>query len=119
MMKEKMKNAWEWVKDHKKEIAITAAVVVGGIVTYKTGVKFKNLVKAIKPLPNPDNFIPEFSEGICTDFARYGNNDCVEVLLDNMPLSMFGELAEELYDQIPDLPENPVVWSIVNIRKGD
>lgn len=119
MMKEKLNGAWEWIKDHKKEIAITAATVVGGIVLYKTGVKFKEFVKSNGPLPNPDNFIPEFSEGECTDFARYANGDTVELWLDNMPLSMFGELAEEIYDQVPDMPENPVVWSIVNIRKGD
>ena len=118
MMKEKLNGAWEWIKDHKKEIAITAATVVGGVVLYKTGVKFKQAMKDTLPLPNPDKFIPEFSEGECTDFARY-NDGAVELWLDNMPLSMFGELGEEIYDQIPDMPENPVVWALINIRKGD
>lgn len=114
----KMNKVKEFWNEHKKEIVLTAAAVVGGIVLVKTGAKYVKFVKSNAALPNPEGFIPAIDVGVVGDYARYERGD-VELWMDNMPLADMGKLGEEIAEKVPDLPENPIVWALLNIRPGD
>lgn len=116
-----MKKIWNWTKDHKKEIIITAATAVGGICLIKAGVDCVKIVKNVKSnmaLPNPEGFIPEIGVGTVGDYARYERGD-VELWMDNIPLAELGKLGEEIANKVPDVPENPVVWALLSVRPGE
>ena len=118
MMNNKMKNAWEFVKENKKKIIFGAAAVVGGFILFKTGAKYVKIAKAITPLPNPEGFTPEIGVGEVVDFARYDSGS-VDLWMDKIPLADMGKLGEEIVEKVPDLPENPIVWSVMNIRPDE
>ena len=121
-MNKKIENAWEWVKDHKVEIACSVAMVAGGIVLFKASKYSRNVMKALeqtKPMPNPEKFIPDIGIGTVSDYAKYHEGTVTELWMDNIPLEKLGDLGAEFRAKIPDLPDNAVVWALLNIRPDE
>lgn len=73
-MNKKIENAWEWVKDHKVEIACGVVTIICGAVFVKACKESRVIFKALegaKPMPNPENFIPDIDIGVVNDYAKY------------------------------------------------
>lgn len=89
----------KWMKEHKKELAIGAVVVVGGVILSYFGVKWvsKSKVKVSDDiLPLPDSSLLGIDK-------RYG------VDLEPIPMEDLGKLGEEFQKAMPELdPSTPV-----------
>ena len=125
-MNQKIKNAWEWIKDHKVvviELGVCAvAAIIGGIVLHNE-IKHVNLVKYIKDstpdFKPPENLnISDIGVGEIDGVFRY-NDGIVELWLDKIPLTDMGKLGEAIADKIPDIPANPNAWALLSIKPGE
>lgn len=101
-----IKNAWNWVKEHKKEIAIAGAIsvvsAVGGIVLYK---KFGRIDVA------NDWQLPKLNiSDVDIDSNVRRHDGAIEVFIyEDFPLAAMGKFGEYLAENIPYLPDNPKV----------
>lgn len=118
----KKEKVLEYVKNHKKEILISACVVIGGAVLYKVcktnPIAVTNAVE-FEPVKCrwPEHFeVPGFSVGKLDDALRY-QDGMVELWADGIDLDNMGKLGEEIHDLISDLPEHPDVWALMCIRE--
>lgn len=121
-MNKKIENAWEWVKEHKIEVACGVVTLVSGIVLFKACKRSQGIIKALetmKPMPNPDKFIPEIDIGTVNDYAKYAKGTVTELMMDNIPLDTMGALAAEIREKVPGIPDGAIVWTILNIRPGE
>lgn len=121
-MNDKIKNALEWVKDHKVEIACGAVTIVCGAVFVKACKESRAMLKALeatKPMPNPEKFIPDIDIGVVTDYGKYAEGTVTELWMDHIPLDKMGALATEIREKVPGIPENAIVWTILNIRPDE
>ena len=128
-MKDKFKNAWNWVKEHKVEIGLAAlcvATAAAGVVVFKQTTDPEFSMKCIKDTNSAKEKktdwpkmlpIPDLGVGMCTDAVGYENGS-VELWLDNVKLSSMGDLGEDILCQYPDLA-NGEVWALMNIRPGE
>ena len=104
-MNERIKKGWEWIKDHKKEIAIVGVTsivsAIGGVILYKN-FSHTNVMKNWNPpkLNISDNSI-DGNLVRCHDGA-------VELFIyEEIPLDAMGEFGKYIMANIPDLPNNP------------
>lgn len=97
-----IKNVWEWVKEHKKEIAIVGAVSIvsaaGGIVLYK---KFDSASMR-------DCYLPMLDISAGND-RYHGGGVQIAIYDDSFSLDAMGKLGEHIAENIPDLPDNPSI----------
>lgn len=108
-MNEHIKNTWEWVKEHKKEVTIAGAISVvsalSGIILYK---KF-NCANVIDWCPPKLNISDTSIDG---NLIRH-HNGAIEVLIyEDIPLAAMGRFGEYLAENIPDIPDNPIVAGV-------
>lgn len=119
----KMKNAWEWIKEHKLQIGIAAATMVGGVALYKATKSLPKAIEAVqKTVPDvkPEYILPDIGIGTVEEYATYADGTALEFWMDDIPLSAMGELGEKIMANSPDpIPENATVWAILNIRQGE
>ncbi len=108
-MNEHIKNTWNWIKEHKKEVAIAGAISIisafGGIVLYK---KFDrtNVVDWCPPKLN----ISDVS--IDGNLVRHHDGAIEISIYEDIPLAAMGKFGEYLAENIPNLPDNPIVAGI-------
>ena len=121
-MNEKIMNAWEWVKDHKSEVAIAgcAAIVGGcGVVLYKNRQASLAIMKTfstINDITRPDKIdILDLGVGKLDGAMRYSDGT-VELLLDNIPLKDMGALGDAITTQIDGIPGDNNVWALLSVK---
>lgn len=118
-MNEKIKNAWEFIKGHKKVIAGTAITVIGGVVLFKSLPKNKCTEHVVHLTnPKPEKILPDFGVGVVQDVLQYEDH-ITEIWMDHIPLADMGKLGEAIRDNIPDIPENYEVWALLNLHGPD
>ena len=104
-MNERVKNMWGWTKEHKKEIAIAGLIsivsAVGGIVLYK---KFEH-TNVVDWCPPKLDFFDE-------DIVRHHDGAYECFIYEDIPLAAMGKFGEYLAENIPELPDNPIVAGI-------
>jgi hypothetical protein len=109
-MNEHIKNTWNWIKEHKKEIAIAGAIsivsAVGGIVLYK---KIED-INATKHWMPPKLNISD--TGIDDNLVRHHDGATEVSIYEDIPLAALGKFGEYLAENIPNLPDNPIVAGI-------
>ena len=121
-MKTNTGNAWKWVKDHKMKIICGVVAIVGGVILYKVGQNSHPLVKALnelEPVKNRVKLNPDISIGNVVDCVTYTDRNCTELLIDNVPLDAMGDLIEEIKTNIPNLPENAVMYTLLSIYPSE
>lgn len=95
-MKEHIKNGWDWIKQHKKELAITGVSAIGGFILYK---KFDNI--------NMQNWKPPklniSDNGIDGNLVRRHDGAIEVFIYEEIPLAVMGEFGKYLVSNIPDL----------------
>lgn len=110
-MNEHIKNTWNWIKEHKKEVAIAGAIsivsAVGGIALYK---KFDRAnvidLQLSKLLPDEgDNYLD-------SNVFRHHDGAYECFIYEDIPLAALGKFGEYLAENIPELPDNPIVGGI-------
>lgn len=125
-MNEKIKNKFEWVKNHKKGVIIaglaTVGTVVGGIFLYKNNY-YVNVGKFIDNWGSARKVADKVTVsalGTCkvNDIIRY-ETGTIEMFLDNIPLAEMGKLGEDIIEKIPNLPDNANVWALLSIKDGN
>ena len=124
-MNEKIKKAWEWTKEHKKEIALgacAAVVTACGIVLVKNSRYDTEIKSMLDDAKNASkNWRPEklnvsdLGVGKLDDVMRYPNG-VVELMVDNIPLYDMGALGDAIASEIPDIPGDNNVWALVSIK---
>ena len=108
-MNEHIKNTWNWVKEHKKEVAIAGAIsiisAVSGIVLYK---KFDsaNTIDWLPPKLNISN------TSIGGNLVRHHDGAYECFIYEDIPLAALGKFGEYLAENIPELPDSPIVAGI-------
>ena len=110
---------FEWIKEHKTAILVTAGTVaLGGLCLYGVSKKTPKLDTASKSTFVMPKRLPltGFDVGVCDDVIKY-DNGTVELWLDNVNLEQMGDLGDEIMNRIPELPENPNVWALLSIRE--
>ena len=104
-MNKHIANTWEWIKEHKKEIAIAGAIsiasAVGGIVLYR---KFDR-TNVVEWCPPKLDFFDE-------DIVRHHDGAYECFIYEDIPLAALGKFGEYLAKNIPELPDNPIVAGI-------
>lgn len=123
-MNEKIKKIKVWMEEHKKEIVITAGaavMTVGGIILFKN---HKYVADIKKALTSSGKWRPEqlYLEDVGigrVDNALLYPNGCIEMMMDDIPLSDMGELGDTLFDHFN--PTNGVskdskVWALLSIK---
>lgn len=122
-LNEKMNKTWNWIKEHKMQIGIAAATMVGSVVIYKTTKALPKAIEAVKktvPDVKPEYILPDIGIGTVAEYATYADGSVLELWMDNIPLDAMGELGEKIRANAPDpIPENALVWTILNIRQGE
>lgn len=122
---EKMKKAWTYVKEHKKEILIGVGVTVSGVVLYKvcktepriTDIDIDKTISGVMGGVDMKHLeIQDFGVGCLTDVMRYESGS-TELWLTNVEIGKIGELGEEIASKIPDIPENAHIWMLMNITE--
>lgn len=120
-MNEKIMNAWEWVKDHKSEIAIAgcAAIVGGcGVVLYKNrqaSLAIRKTIDAYKSHQPEKINISDLGLGKLDDAIKYPNGT-VELWLDDIPLKNMGALGDAITAQIEGIPGDNNVWALLSVK---
>ena len=121
-MKEKIKNAWEWTKDHKKQIGLAVATTVCGVGLWKNRnhLTFMNAVQNIDKPKEIDIWpkkldLIDLGIGALDDAMRYKDGSVV-LWMDQIPLSDMGNLGEAICDNIPDLPGNSSVCALMCVK---
>ena len=76
-------------------------------------------LESTKPMPNPEKFIPDIDIGVVTDYGKYAEGTVTELWMDHIPLDKMGALATEIREKVPGIPENAIVWTILNIRPDE
>ena len=105
----KIENMKNWVKDHKKEIAIgVGTVVVGGVmivVGHKTIKNWDKLSKGAKDVTNSitkNNWVKvdllEATGGMIEEISGPADKAWKDVWLGKVPLTKLGELGEKLME---------------------
>lgn len=121
-MNEKIKNAWEWTKEHKSEIGIavcaTAATVCGVILfkNHKHSVDIPQAFKSVEDNWRPERLkIVDLGVGKLDDAMRYPDGT-VELWMDNIPLADMGTLGDAITAQIPGIPGDNNVWALLSVK---
>lgn len=124
-MNKKIENAWEWVKDHKLEIGISAlcvaTTVVCGVVIKKqldpevimNNIKKANQPKKMSIWPKKLDIV-DLGVGALDDAMVY-ENGVVELWMDQIQLSDMGALGESLREHFPELSDASV-WTLMSIN---
>lgn len=121
-MKEKLKKAKGYVKEHKKEILIGTGVAILGCIG------LSKVVKTVKPkcVTNVANTIELTSTKIdCTGVigdvfdAMKFDGGCHELWIDGLSLDELGELGESIKKSVPDIPKACGVQVIMDIYNKD
>jgi hypothetical protein len=120
-MNEKIMNAWEWVKDHKSEVAIAgcAAIIGGcGVVLYKNrqaSLAIRKTIDAYKSHRPEKIEIIDLGLGKLEDAIKYPNGT-VELWLDDIPLKDMGALGDAITAQIDGIPGDNNVWALLSVK---
>jgi hypothetical protein len=116
-MNEKIKNAWEFVKEHKKEFAIAAVTVIGGVILIKS-VSKPECTKNIGhfTIHKPEKNLPDLGVGVVGDVIQY-DDAVTEIWMDHIPLSDMGKLGEAIRENFPDIPDDYETWALLNIHE--
>jgi hypothetical protein len=120
-MNEKIMNAWEWVKDHKSEIAIAgcAAIIGGcGVVLCKNrqaSLAIRKTIDAYKSHQPEKIDISDLGLGKLEDAIKYPNGT-VELWLDDIPLKNMGALGDAITAQIDGIPGDNNVWALLSVK---
>lgn len=121
-MKETIKNAWEWIKEHKKEIAIaacTGVMAIGGTILFKNckeAAAIRKALSTVKDCARPEKVnIIDLGVGKLDDALRYSDGT-VELWLDNVPLADMGTLGDAITAQIPGIPGDNNVWALLSVK---
>jgi len=128
-MNEKIKNAWEYVKAHKKEICIVGFTTIAGVILYKTtktAIDTESISALDKLINKPvkdyvkdyqNMSVEGFGVGELDDYFIKYNSGAVELMVDKMTLGDIGKLGEAIEAACPnDIPNNPSVWALLCIR---
>lgn len=122
----------EWIKKHKKEVAIgTVGAVGAGLLYYKFGIKRPtNLeIENNKCLEVAKNFLKsdpiektiDIGIGTVTDYWKEGTY--TNMILNDIKVSDLGLVGEKIIDTIEDITEDTDVTSVLgfinNISKED
>ena len=121
-MNEKMKNAWEYIKEHKVQIGIAALATVGGVIWWKNR-SHLTLMNVAQNIDKPEKLdiwpkkldVADLGIGALDDAMRYKDGS-VELWMDQISLSDMGALGEAIGNNIPDLPENSSVWALMCVK---
>lgn len=125
-MNKKIEKAWEWIKEHKKEIGIGAlgvAATIAGVIVFKkqidpetvmNRIKYANTPKKVSIWPKKLDII-DLGVGALDDAMVY-EDGIVELWMDQIPLSDMGDLGEAILGNIPDLDPNASVWALMSIN---
>lgn len=121
-MNEKIKSVWNFIKERKEEIAVTAitAVVmtVSGVILFKSASTKSGDYIPHFTLPKPEKILPDLGVGEVSDVIRY-DDGMVELWMDHIPLSYMGKLGEVIRAEFPDIPDNFETWALLNIHEPD
>ena len=90
-----MKNAKEFVKNHKKLIVITALTVVGGVACYaltrkKPDIQVDNIFVPVRKMDS----LPDIGVGKVADLWDYG--DFKEAVITDVTVEQLGQLSDGL-----------------------
>lgn len=105
-MNQKIKNAWEWTKEHKTEICRTAIVAISGFIVYKSYTRGNEVVDAIRNIPETP--AKEIAEGI-SDF-----DGTMLQMYDTYALSDLGKLGEQIREFAPNIPNEVHIWGLID-----
>lgn len=119
-METKKNKVVEFVKNHKKQIAIAAGMVaVGGLVIAKTRAKdyfnvtmFDTYSELKADCPGFENIIDAWTEKQA-DGATY-----VNVIVDNLTAADFGKVGEDVIQKFKDVKPDTVVSAVVGFKVG-
>lgn len=121
-MNKKIRNAWEWTKEHKGEIivAVGASVITAcGVVLFKNhkeSVAIRKALSTVKDSSWPEKLnILDLGVGKLDDAMRY-QDGTVELWLDNIPLYDMGTLGDAITAQIPGIPGDNNVWALLSVK---
>jgi hypothetical protein len=122
-MENKFKKAWNFVKEHSGEILIASGVIVLG------GVAAATLLNTSKPTKvliddslltsnenKPIKVLPKLGDWNVDDVLKY-NDGTYELWLDNLRLEDIGKLGEEIRNNVPGVPANAKVWTLMSIKE--
>jgi hypothetical protein len=105
-MNQKIKNAWEWTKEHKTEICCTAIAAFSGFIVYKSYIRGNEVVDAIRNVTKTPTV--EIAKGV-SDF------DGMMLQVNDMyKLSELGKLGEQIREFAPDIPEEIDIWGLID-----
>ena len=123
-MNKTIKNAWEWTKEHEKEIIIATCAGVAaicGVILFKNS---KNpavtaIKKAFSSEWRPEKLnILDLGVGKLGDAMKYPDGT-VELWLDDVPLADMGALGDAITDQISDISGNNGVWALLSVKPNN
>lgn len=110
-MNQKIKNAWEWAKEHKTEICCTAIVAIGGAVLWKCHLHKKEVLDAIVNIPETPKM--EINTGV-SDF-----DGMMLQVNDTYKLSELGKLGEQIREFAPDVSNEVYLWGIIDPTENE
>lgn len=105
-MKEKIKNAWNWTKEHKTEIAATAVVLIGSAVLWKCHMHKKDILTGIVEVPELPTV--ELAKGV-SDF-----DGTLLQVNDTYALSDLGKLGKQIREFAPSVPDEIYIWGLLD-----
>lgn len=119
-MKEKLKKAKGYVKEHKKEILIGTGVAILGCIG------LSKVVKTVKPkreihistFMTPKSINATGVIGNVNKAYKY-DNGAHELWIDELSLDKLGELGESIKNSIPGIPEDDKVWLLMGVYSND
>lgn len=117
----KTKKAWDWIKEHKKEILITTGTVVGvGVLGYfgvKSWNKYPNTI--VDQLNDVDtdqhwleNPVAKLDHVTITDLWNHG--EFTEGIINDFTAADMGKVGEELMANIPEVKSDTVLSAVFN-----
>lgn len=124
-MKKKIKNAWEWTKEHKKEIGLGALAVittVGGVVLFKkfnnpaNGCIVEHKIAKVSDVWSKQLYINDIGVGALDDAKLY-EQGCIELWMDDIPLTAMGELGETIWEHFENegITKDSEVWALLDV----
>lgn len=122
-MNAKVKNAWEWTKEHKKEVALGACAVVVtacGVILFKNRQHSVDIKQAFKSVSDwrPEKLETDLGVGKLDDAMRYPDG-MVELWMDDIPLKDMGTLGDAIAAEIPDVPGDSTVWALLAVKPNN
>lgn len=132
-MKDQMKKAWKYIKDHKEILIASGVAVIGGIclykgITYKPSLpmsaskstfktdEIKKLIGGAKS--SMTKISPEIGVGVVEDAVVY-DGGTIELMVDDLKTNDIGKLGEGIVNEISNIPKDAKVWALITIRKED